>query len=261
VTDTSSNLLKGKKGIVLGVANKRSIAWAISQACASAGAELAFTYQGEKIRPKVEDLVQGLPGESTLYNCDVTKDGEVQDVFRDLGERFGQLDFVVHSLAFAQREDLEGDYINTSRDGYLLAQEISSYSLTQVARAAAPLMEGGGSIITMSYIGGERAVPGYNVMGVAKAALEASVRYLACDLGKIGVRVNAVSAGPVNTLAARGISGFSKILDVVAERAPMQRNVEIEEVANAALFLLSPLSSGITGEVVHVDCGFHVLGL
>ena len=261
VTETSSNLLKGKKGIVLGVANKRSIAWAISQACSAAGAELAFTYQGEKVRPKVEDLAQSLPGESPLYSCDVTKEGDVEAVFRDLGERFGRLDFLVHSLAFAQREDLEGDYINTSREGYLLAQEISSYSLTHVAREAAPLMEGGGSVITMSYLGGERAVPGYNVMGVAKAALEASVKYLACDLGKIGVRVNAVSAGPINTLAARGISGFSKILDVVAEKAPMRRNVQIEEVANAALFLLSPLSSGVTGEVVHVDCGYHALGL
>jgi len=261
VTDGATNLLEGKKGIVLGVANKRSIAWAISRACSQAGAQLAFTYQGEKVRGKVEDLVQGLPGESPLYACDVTKKGEVRSVFQDLRERFGQLDFVVHSLAFAQREDLEGDYINTSRDGYLLAQEISSYSLTEVAREAAPLMEGGGSVITMSYLGGERAVPGYNVMGVAKAALEASVRYLACDLGKIGVRVNALSAGPVNTLAARGISGFGKILDVVAEKAPMRRNVEIDEVANAALFLLSPLSSGITGEIVHVDCGFHALGL
>ncbi len=256
-----SNLLQGKKGLVCGVANKRSIAWSIAQACSDAGAELAFTYQGDKIKGKVEPLIKDLPGESPLYPLDVTDEDGVKGVFSQLKEDFGSLDFLIHSIAFAKRDDLEGEYLNTSRDGYLLAQEISSYSLTLLAREAAPLMQNGGSIVTLSYLGGERAVTGYNVMGVAKAALEASVRYLAVDMGKQSVRVNAISAGPINTLAARGIGGFSKILDVVAEKAPMGRNVEIEEVGNTGLFLASPLSSGITGEVLHVDCGYHCIGL
>lgn len=257
----STDLLQGKNGLIFGVANKRSIAWAIAKACSDAGARLAFTYQGEKIKRKVEDLVADLPGESPVLPCDVTREDEIPPVFAALRESFGKLDFLVHSIAFARREDLEGAFVNTSRDGYLMAQEISSYSLTAVAREAAPLMESGGSIITMTYLGGERAIPGYNVMGVAKAALEASVRYLACDLGPSGIRVNAISAGPINTLAARGISGFSKILDVVAQKAPMGRNVEIQEVANTALFLVSDLASGITAEVIHVDCGYHAIGL
>jgi enoyl-[acyl-carrier protein] reductase I len=255
------SLLKGKKGIVFGVANKRSIAWAIAQELSGAGAELAFTYQGEKLKEKVEELVRGLPGESPLFPCDVTREEDVRAVFAGLKQRFGGLDFLIHSIAFANREDLEGEFLNTSRAGYLLAQEISSYSLTSLAREAAPLMTDGGSIVTLSYIGGERVVPGYNVMGVAKAALEASVRYLAADLGPRKIRVNAISAGPVNTLAARGIAGFTSILNVVQEKSPLRRNVEIEEVATTALFLVSRLSSGITGEVIHVDCGYHVLGL
>ncbi len=255
------NLLKDKKGIIFGVANKRSIAWAIAQSCSRAGARLAFTYQGEKLKEKVEELIRTLPGEPLLLPCDVARDEEVKGVFDRLRETFQTLDFLVHSIAFANREDLEGEFINTSRAGYLLAQEISSYSLTLLAREAAPLMASGGSILTMTYLGGERVVPGYNVMGIAKAALESSVRYLANDLGPKGVRVNAISAGPVNTLAARGISGFTNILAHVAEKAPLRRNVEIEEVANTALFLASPLSSGITGEVIYVDCGFHILGL
>ena len=255
----ANKLLEGKTGVVLGVANKRSIAWAIARGSADAGARLAFTYQGEKLRPRVEKLVSDLPGESPLYPCDVTSDDDLQALGESLGSEFGSIDFVVHSLAFADRSDLEGRFVDTSRSGYLLAQEVSSYSLTAVARTVAPLMESGGSIVTLTYLGGERAVKRYNVMGVAKAALESSVRYLAVDLGERGIRVNAISAGPVNTLAARGISGFTDILKVVEERSPLKRNVEVEEVANAALFLVSPLSSGITGEVIYVDCGFHIV--
>ncbi len=254
-------LLHGKSGIVFGVANKRSIAWSISQALAGSGARLAFTYQGEKLESKVRDLVKTLPGESPLFDCDVTSDEQVAAVFDDLAGRWEGLDFAIHSVAFAQREDLEGRFVDTSRDGYLLAQEISSYSLTAISRHAAPLMKNGGSIVTLSYLGGERVVQGYNVMGVAKAALESSVRYLASDLGPQGIRVNAISAGPINTLAARGISGFTQILGVVAERAPLRRNIEPDEVASTALFLVSHLASGITGEVIHVDAGYHVMGL
>ena len=254
-------LLEGKKGVVFGVANKRSIAWAIAKACSDAGARLAFAYQGEKLRPRVEDLVQTLPGESPLYSCDVTNDADVDAVGESLKRDFGTVDFLVHSIAFAERSDLEGSFLDTSRSGYLTAQEISSYSLTSISRAVAPLMETGGSIITMTYLGGERAVTRYNVMGVAKAALESSVRYLAVDLGERGIRVNAISAGPINTLAARGIAGFTDILKVVEDRAPLKRNVAVSEVADTALFLASPLASGITGEVIYVDCGFHIVGI
>ncbi|HVR74222.1 MAG TPA: enoyl-ACP reductase [Planctomycetota bacterium] len=254
-------LLEGKKGVVLGVANKRSIAWAIARAASDAGATLAFTYQGDKLKEKVEDLVKALPRPSPLYPCDVTSDDDIAQVGEALRRDLGTLDFLVHSLAFADRQDLEGTFLETSRKGYHLAQDVSSFSLTALSRMAAPLMTDGGSIITLTYLGSERAVKNYNVMGVAKAALEASVRYLAADLGRRKIRVNAVSAGPVNTLAARGISGFTEILDFVAERSPLGRNVEIEEVANTALFLLSPLSSGITGEVIHVDCGYHIVGI
>jgi enoyl-[acyl-carrier protein] reductase I len=249
----SARLLEGKKGIVLGVANKRSIAWGIAEAAHAAGARLAFTYQGEKFRDKVTDLAATL---GTL--C---PDAEIERLGEALRAEMGSLDFLVHSLAFADKTELEGSFLATSRRGYHLAQDISSYSLTALARMAAPLMEKGGSIITLTYLGSGRVVKNYNVMGVAKAALEASVRYLAADLGARGIRVNAISAGPINTLAARGISGFTDILDVVAQRAPLRRNVELEEVAGTGLFLLSGLSSGITGEVIHVDCGYHILGL
>lgn len=252
-------ILEGKNGVILGVANKRSIAWAISKAASDAGAQLAFTYQ-EKFKDKVAELAKGLPAPARLYQCDVTLDEDIEKLGEALKRDLGSLDFLVHSLAFADRQDLEGTFLNTSRKGYHLAQDVSSFSLTALARMAAPLMERGGSILTLTYLGSERAVKNYNVMGVAKAALEASVRYLAVDLGPKQVRVNAVSAGPINTLAARGISGFTGILDVVAQRSPLQRNVEVEEVANAAVFLLSPLSSGITGEVLYVDCGYHIIG-
>lgn len=254
-------MLEGKKGIILGVANKRSIAWAIAKASSDAGATLAFTYQGEKIKEKVEELVKTLPGTSPVYPCDVTSDDDLARLQENLRRDLGSIDFLVHSIAFADRKDLEGIFLDTSRKGYLLAQDVSSYSLTALSRMVAPLMSQGGSIITLTYLGSERAVKNYNVMGVAKAALEASVRYLAVDLGARQIRVNAVSAGPVNTLAARGISGFTEILDLVAHKAPLQRNVEIEEVANASVFLLSPLSSGITGEVIYVDCGYNIVGI
>ena len=255
------NLLQGKKGVVLGVANKRSIAWAISRGMSAAGAQLAFTYQNEKLKGRVEELVATLPAGCPLYPCDVTLDEQVDALGEGLAADIGSIDFLVHCLAFANREDLERGFSETSREGYLLAQEVSSYSLTAVSRMAAPLMKDGGSIQTLTYLGSERAVKNYNVMGVAKAALESSVRYLAADLGEKGIRVNAISAGPINTLAARGISGFTDILGQVAERAPLKRNVETEEVAGTAVFLASDLSSGITGEAIYVDCGYNIVGL
>ncbi len=257
----SHNLLEGKKGVILGVANKRSIAWGIAQAASANGAQLAFTYVGDKLKGKVENLAATLPQPSPLYPCDVTKDEDIEQLGRDLRENFGTLDFLVHSIAFADRNDLEGKFLDTSRAGYQLAQDVSSYSLTAVSRMAAPMMENGGSIVTMTYLGAARAVRNYNVMGVAKAALEASVRYLASELGERQIRVNAVSAGPINTLAARGISGFTEILDHVASVAPLRRNVEVDEVANTSVFLLSPLSSGITGETIYVDGGYNTVGI
>ena len=257
----TARALEGKKGIILGVTNKRSIAWAIARAASDAGASLAFTYQGDKLKEKVEELVKTLPGHSPLYPCDVTSDDDLAKLQEGLRRDLGSVDFLVHAIAFADRQDLEGSFLNTSRKGYQLAQDVSSYSLTALSRMAAPLMPNGGSIITLSYLGSVRAVKNYNVMGVAKAALEASVRYLAVDLGPSKIRVNAVSAGPVNTLAARGISGFTEILDHVAEKSALKRNVEVEEVANASVFLLSPLSSGITGEVLYVDCGYNIVGI
>lgn len=255
-------LLEGKTGIVLGVANKRSIAWAIAQALGDAGMRLAFTYQGERLQSGVESLASTLEG-SLVLPCDVTNDAEISSVFERIGREFGRLDCMVHSVAYAPREDLEGDFIDTSRAGFSTSHDISAYSLVAVSRAAAPLMEtsGGGSIMTMSYYGAEKAVEGYNVMGVAKASLEASVRYLAANLGPRGIRVNAISAGPMNTLAARGIKGFTTMLKHHAEKAPMRRNVELEEVGGTGLFLALPWSSGITGEVIHVDCGYHSVGL
>ena len=253
-------MLENKFGIVFGVANKRSIAWASAAALAGAGARLAFTYQNERLRENVEELAGTLP-QSLLVQCDVQKSDEVGETFRRVGEEFGRLDFLVHSLAFAPREALEGEFLATSREAFQTALDISAYSLTEVARAAAPLMTEGGSIVSMTYFGAEKVVPHYNVMGVAKAALEASTRYLAADLGKQNIRVNTVSAGPINTLAARGVGNLSAMLRHHAERAPLRRNVEAREVGNAALFLLSPLSSGITGEVLHVDCGFNIMAL
>jgi enoyl-[acyl-carrier protein] reductase I len=255
-------LLDGKSGIIFGVANKRSIAWAIAQALSNAGMRLAFTYQGERLKESVQELTSSMAG-SLLLPCDVTSDDEIAAVFTQIDRDFGKLDTLVHSVAFAPREDLESDFVKTSRGGFKLAHDISAYSLVGLTRAALPLMEkaGGGSVIAMTYYGAEKVVEGYNVMGAAKASLEACVRYLAANLGPRNVRINAISAGPVNTLAARGVKGFTGMLKHHAERAPLRRNVELEEIGNAALFLASPMSSAITGEILHVDCGYNIIGV
>ena len=253
-------MLEDKFGIIFGVANKRSIAWATAQALSEAGARLAFTYQGERLKENVESLTRDMEG-SLILPCDVTRREEVDEAFKRVGEEFGRLDFLIHSVAYAPKEELEGAFLDTSRDGFLTALEVSAYSLTSLAHAAVPLMTDGGSIVSMSYYGAEKVVPNYNVMGVAKAALEASTRYLAADLGQRNIRVNAISAGPINTLSARGVANMGLMLKHHAERAPLRRNVEAREVGNCALFLCSPLSSGITGEVIHVDCGYNIMAL
>jgi len=255
-------MLEGKSGIIFGVANKRSIAWAIAQALAREGMRLAFTYQGDRLKESVGALSSTLT-DSLLLPCDVTVDAEIDAVFREVDEKFGRLDSLIHSVAYAPREDLENDFVLTSREGFKTAHDISAYSLVTLTRAALPLFEksGGGSVLAMTYYGAEKAVEGYNVMGVAKASLEASVRYLAANLGPRNIRVNAISAGPVNTLAARGIKGFTGMLHHHAEKAPLRRNVELEEIGNAGYFLASPMSSGITGEVMFVDCGYNIVGL
>ena len=252
-------MLENKIGIVFGVANKRSIAWASAQALAGAGARLAFTYQNERLRENVEGLTRELSGDPLLVECDVQKPEQVAETFRRVGEHYGRLDFLVHSLAFAPREALEGEFAATTRDAFLTALDISAYSLAELARAARPLMREGGSIVSMTYYGAEKVVPNYNVMGIAKAALEASTRYLAWDLGKDNIRVNAISAGPISTLAARGVGNLSTMLKHHADRAPLRRNVEAREVGNVTLFLCSPLASAITGEVLHVDCGYNIM--
>jgi enoyl-[acyl-carrier protein] reductase I len=253
-------LLDGKRGLVLGVANKRSIAWGIAQAAHREGARLALTYQGERLEENVRELARQLR-DPLVLPCDVTKDEDVKALAASVKDGLGGLDFVVHAVAFALREELEGEFVRTSREGYRVAQDISSYSLTALARETTPLMEGGGSIVTLSYLGGERVVPHYNVMGVAKAALEMSVRYLASDLGPKGIRVNAISAGPIKTLAASGVHGLSRMLEYHRTHAPLRKNTEQDEVGDAAHFLLSHLSRGVTGEVIHVDGGFHVMGM
>jgi enoyl-[acyl-carrier protein] reductase I len=255
-------LLEGKTGVVFGVANKRSIAWAIAQALAREGMRLAFTYQGERLKENVAELAATIPN-SPVLECDVTKDADVANVFQQVDQEFGRLDAIVHSVAFAPKEDLENEFVKTSREGFKTAHDISAYSLVSMTNAALPLFEksGGGAVLALSYLGAVKAVDGYNVMGVAKASLEASVRYLASNLGPKNVRVNAVSAGPVNTLAARGISGFTTMLKHHADRAPLRRNVTLEEIGNAALFLLSSMSSGVTGETLYVDCGYNIVGL
>ena len=252
-------LLQGKTALIVGVANKRSIAWSIAESFHREGARLAFNYQGERLKENVEGLAAAMPG-SLVLPCDVTKDAEVDALFAGVQQAFTRLDILVHCVAFAKKEDLEGAFVTTSRDGFALALDISAYSLTALARRAAPLMEGGGSIVALTYLGAERVVPKYNVMGVAKAALESSIRYLAHDLGKQNIRVNGISAGPINTLAARGISGFSSILQYVRERSPLPRNTEPAEVGDAALFLCSDLARGVTGQVLFVDNGYHIMG-
>ena len=252
-------ILKGKCGLVIGVANKRSLAWGIAQSVAREGARLVVTYQNERLEGNVRKLAEEL-ADPVILPCDLSRDEDLDAVVTRVKQEIGGLDFVVHAVAFALREDLEGQFVDTSREGYRLAQDISSYSLTAVSRATAPLMEKGGSIVTLTYLGGERVVPNYNVMGVAKAALEMSVRYLASDLGPKGIRVNAISAGPVKTLAASGVHGISKMLQFHRTYAPLRRNTEQGEVGDTAAFLVSDLSRGITGEVLYVDGGFHVLG-
>jgi enoyl-[acyl-carrier protein] reductase I len=254
-------LLEGKQGLILGIANKRSIAWGIAQSVAREGARLAVTYQGERLKENVDELAANLK-DPIILPCDVSKDEDLDALAASVKSSLGHLDFVVHAAAFALREELDGEFVNTSREGYRIAQDISSYSLTALAKRMLPLMEGrAGSIVTLSYLGGERVVPHYNVMGVAKAALEMSVRYLASDLGPKGIRVNAISAGPIKTLAASGVHGLSKMLEYHRNHAPLRKNTEQEEVGDTALFLVSALSRGVTGEVIHVDGGFHVMGM
>jgi enoyl-[acyl-carrier protein] reductase I len=253
-------LLEGKKGLILGVANKQSIAWAIAESTAREGAKLIFNYQNDRFKDKVEKLAEGIEG-SKAFQCDVGNDDEIAAMMKGVEDEFGELDFLVHSIAYAPSEEMSGEFINTSRQGFATALEVSAYSLVAVSRAAAPLMKNGGSIVTLTYLGSERVIPNYNVMGVAKAALEASVRYLANDLGPRGVRVNAISAGPIRTLAARGVGGISKMVEAHRGIAPLRHATEQAEVGDAALLLLSSLGRGITGEVIYVDGGYHILGV
>lgn len=255
------SLLAGKTGIVFGVANKRSIAWAIAQAWHKAGARLAFTYQGERLKDNVEELAGTFGPDTLLMPCDVTRDEDIARVFSDVGQKFGKLNLLLHSVAFAPKDALEGEFINTSREAYRIAHDISAYSLVALARGAAPLMTDGGSIVAMSYYGAEKVVPHYNVMGVAKASLEASTRYLAYDLGPKKIRVNCISAGPVNTLAARGISGFSEMLRHYEAHAPLKRNVLPDELGATGAFLASDGAAAITGQVLYVDCGYQIMGM
>jgi enoyl-[acyl-carrier protein] reductase I len=254
-------LLDGKTGMVFGVANKRSIAWAIAQAWAAEGATLAFTYQGERLQKNVEELAGTFGADTLITPCDVTRDEDIARVFDEAHGKFGKLDLLLHSVAFAPKDALEGEFVNTSREAFRVAHDVSAYSLVALARAAAPLMPDGGSIVAMSYYGAEKVVPHYNVMGVAKASLEASTRYLAYDLGPKKIRVNCISAGPVNTLAARGISGFTAMLRHYEEHAPLKRNVLPEELGATGVFLASNGGAAITGQVIYVDGGYQIMGM
>jgi enoyl-[acyl-carrier protein] reductase I len=251
--------MQGRNAVIFGVANKRSIAWAVAQALSEAGAKLAITYQNERLKHEAHEMISALPG-AEGFQCDVSSDAEIDKLFAELATRYGRLDTLVHSVAFALADDLKGDFLNTSREGFRIAHDISAYSLIAVARGAAALMTNGGSIMTMTYFGAEKVMPNYNIMGVAKASLECSVRYLAYSLGPRNIRVNAISAGPLKTLAARGVTGFGDMLKAGAERSPMKRNIDIKEVGSTALFLASDLSSGVTGETLHVDCGYNIMG-
>lgn len=251
--------LEGRVAVVFGLANKRSISWGIAQKLHQAGAKLAIGYQNERLKTEAQDLIAELPG-AEAFQCDVSNDAEIEQVFARIKEHYGKIHVLVHSVAFAPADELKNDFIHTTRDGFRIAHDISVYSLIALSRAAAPLMIDGGSIITMTYFGAEKVVPHYNVMGVAKAALEATVRYLAFDLGKQNIRVNAISAGPIKTLAARGIGGLSEMLKVHAERAPLHRNTEQAEVGSTAAFLASDLASGVTGETIYVDSGYNIMG-
>jgi enoyl-[acyl-carrier protein] reductase I len=257
---TRGTLMAGRRGVVMGVANDRSIAWGIARAVAAQGAELCFTFQGEALEKRVRPLADQA-GARLVLPCDVTDDGSVDAVFERLRAEWGGLDFLVHAIGYADKQFLRGRYLDTPRAAFLQAMDISVYSFASVAQRAVPLMKPGGSLLTMSYLGAERVTPHYNVMGVAKAALEASVRYMAADLGSAGIRVNAISAGPIKTLAASGIGDFRYILKWNQYNAPMERNVTIEDVGGAGVYLLSGLSSGVTGEVHHVDCGYHIVGM
>jgi len=254
-----SDSMQGRTAIVFGVANKRSIAWAIAQHLEQAGARLVITYQNQRLEEDAKELIAALPG-AEAFMCDVSFDEQIGNLFAQLKSRYGKLHTLVHSIAFAPADELKGEFLATTREGFRIAHDVSVYSLIALARAAAPLMEDGGSILTLTYYGSTKVVPRYNVMGVAKAALEASVRYLAHDLGPRRIRVNAISAGPVKTLAARGISGFGDMLKAHAERAPLKRNVDVNEVADTAVFLASDAGAGITGEVIYVDCGYNIMG-
>lgn len=250
-------LMQGKRGVVFGVANDKSIAWGVAQQLHAEGAELAFTYLNEALEKRVRPLAESL-GANIILPCDVGNDQQIADVFTELEKHWGTLDFVVHAVAFANREDLKNPFSQTSRAGFALAMDISAYSLVAMTRCALPLMNNGGSIVTMTYLGSVMAVPGYNVMGVAKAALESSVRYLAAELGEKNIRVNAVSAGPIKTLAASGVGNFKEKLHIMEERSPMRRTITQEEVGKATLYLLSDLASGVTGEIHYVDAGFNI---
>jgi enoyl-[acyl-carrier protein] reductase I len=256
----AGTLMAGKRGVIMGAANNRSLGWGIAEACAAQGAQLAFTYQGEALERRVRPLAASI-GSDFLVNCDVADEASIDAAFGSIGERWEKIDFLVHAIAYADKAYLRGRYVDTPRAAFLQAMDISCYSLLAVAQRALPLMRPGGSILTLSYYGSEKWIPHYNVMGVAKAALEASVRYMAADLGTAGVRVNAISAGPIKTLAASGISDFHYLLRWNQLNAPMRRNVSIQEVGGAGLYLLSDLASGVTGEVHHVDCGYHVVGM
>jgi len=254
-------LLQGRQGLILGVANKRSIAWAIAQSAAREGARLAFTFQGDVLERSVRELAETLE-RSVILPCDVTDEAQVAVLFERLGKEFGHLDFLVHSIAFANRKDLENDFVETSREGFRLAHDVSAYSLVGLVRAARPLFPAeGASVLAMTYLGSTRAIPRYNIMGVAKASLEACIRYLAADLGPGNVRVNGISAGPISTLAARGIPGFTEILQHYRQKTPLRRNIEASEVGDAAAFLLSSYARGITGEILFVDAGYHISGV
>src|SRR5258707_2381538 len=251
--------MQGRNAVVFGVANKRSIAWSIAQRLSEAGASLVLTYQNERLKQEAHDLIASLPG-AEAFQCDVSSDADIDQLFAKLRERFERLDALVHSVAFAPAEDLKNDFLNTSREGFRIALDVSAYSLIAVSRAAAPLMTNGGSIMTMTYFGSEKVMPSHNVLCVAKTPLEANVRYLAHSLGPKNIRVNAISAGPIKTLASRGVAGFSEMLKAHAERSPMKRNVDVKEVGDTGLFLASALSTGITGEVIYVDCGYNIMG-
>lgn len=258
--DSTNNFLKGKRGLIMGVANDRSIAWGIAEAAHNAGAELAFTYQGDALEKRVRPLAERVSAELILP-CDVTDEKSIDHAFKNIENVWGEIDFVVHAIAFSDKNELDGLYLDTTRDNFLRTMDISVYSFTSVAQRAVPMMKDGGSLLTLTYYGAERVMPHYNVMGVAKAALEASVRYLAADLGPKDIRVNAISAGPIKTLAASGIGDFRYILKWNELNAPLKRNVTIEDVGRSGLFLLSDLGSGVTGEVMHVDAGYHTVGM